>query len=74
MTNCDMIRDLMPLYADGQASAASRSCIEEHTAHCPACKKLLNEMCAPLELEPEDRTEEILERLYKKQRRKTILF
>lgn len=73
MTNCEMIRDLMPLYADGQASDTSRSCIEEHTAHCPACKKLLNEMCAPLEQEPEDRTEQILERVYRKQRRKTFL-
>lgn len=71
--NCDLIQDLMPLYADGQASLASRRCIEEHTAHCPACKKLLSEMCAPLEPEPEDRTEQIMEMLYKKQRRRTMM-
>lgn len=73
MTDCEMIRDLMPLYADGQASDASRSCIESHTAHCAACKKILSEMCAPLEQEPEDRTAQILERVYRKQRRKTFL-
>jgi len=73
MTDCEMIRDLMPLYADGQASDASRSCIEEHTAHCPTCKKILNEMCAPLEQEPEDRTARILEQVYRKQRRKSFL-
>lgn len=73
MNNCDLIRDLMPLYADGQASEPSRRCIEEHTAHCPACKKLLSEMCTPLEPEPEDRTEQIMEMLYKKQRRRTVL-
>lgn len=74
MNNCDMIRDLMPLYADGQASNASRRCIEEHTAQCPTCQKLLREMCAPLEPEPVETEQQILERVYRKQRRKNILF
>ena len=69
MNDCELIRDLMPLYADGQASDASRQRIEEHTARCPECKKLLTDMCAPLEPEPEDRTEEIMERVYRKFRR-----
>lgn len=73
MKDCELIRDLMPLYADDQASDASRQYIEEHTARCPACKKLLQQMCAPMEPEPEDRTEEIMEMLRKKQRRKTLL-
>lgn len=72
MHHCDMIRDLMPLYADGQASENSRRIIEEHTDHCPACQKMLKEMCAPLEPEPEERTAQILEMLRQKQRRKTI--
>jgi len=72
--DCDIIRDLLPLYADGQASDSSRRLIEEHTAGCPACKKLLNEMCAPLEPEVEETQEQILERVYRKQRLKTILF
>ena len=73
MKDCELIRDLMPLYADEQASDMSRQYIEEHTARCPACKKLLDEMCAPMEPEPEDRTEQILEMLRRKQRRKTLL-
>ena len=74
--NCDIIRDLLPLYADGMASEASSRHIEEHTAQCPACKKLLEEMTAPLEQEPEDeeqRVMRILQNHYRKQRRKTIL-
>lgn len=70
---CDIIRDLLPLYADGLATESSRRIIEDHVRTCPECKKLLDEMTAPLETEPEDRTEQILEMLYKKQRRKTIL-
>ena len=72
MENCDMIRDLMPLYADGLASEASRKTVEEHTASCPACKKTLQEMCAPLEPELEDRVEQIMEMVYRKQRQKTV--
>ena len=73
---CDIIRDLLPLYADGLASEASVSQIEEHTAHCPACQKLLREMTAPMEPDPEDeerRVMGILQNHYKKLRRKTIL-
>ncbi|MBQ8236784.1 MAG: zf-HC2 domain-containing protein [Oscillospiraceae bacterium] len=73
MKDCELIRDLMPLYADDQTSDVSRQYIEEHTARCPACKKLLQEMCTPMEPEPEDRTEQILEMLRRKQRRKTLL-
>ena len=76
MKDCELIRDLMPLYADDQASDVSRRYIEEHTAHCPACKKLLQQMCAPLEPEPEDeeqRVMRILQNHRRKQRRKTLL-
>lgn len=74
MMDCEIIRDLLPMYADGQVSDASRRAIEEHAAGCPACKKLLHDMCAPLEPEIEESQEQILERVYRKQRRKTILF
>lgn len=71
--NCDIIRDLMPLYADGLASESSRRTIEEHAAGCPGCQKLLKEMCAPMEPNPEAREQEIMEKLYKKHRRTQVL-
>jgi len=71
--DCDIIRDLLPLYADGQASDSSRRLIEEHTAGCPACKKMLAQMCAPIEPKPEDGQQRILEQLRKKQRRKNVV-
>ena len=67
--NCDIIRDLMPLYADDQASDATRFEIDAHTARCPACRKTLRDMCAPLEPEPEDKTEQIMEMVWRRQRR-----
>lgn len=38
---CEIIRDLLPLYADGVASNASREIIEEHLPDCPDCREYL---------------------------------
>ncbi len=35
----EIIRDLLPLYADGVCSAESRQAVEEHLAGCPLCRK-----------------------------------
>ena len=37
-TDCDVIRDLMPLAAEGLASEKSRALVEEHLAECPECR------------------------------------
>ena len=36
--SCEICRDLIPLVEDGVASEDSRRAVEEHTAHCPACR------------------------------------
>lgn len=38
--NCEIIRDLIPLYIDGTASAASRSAVSSHLSGCEACRSL----------------------------------
>ena len=35
---CDIIRDLLPSYADGLTSQASNEAVESHLAACPACR------------------------------------
>ncbi len=72
--DCDIIRDLLPLYADNLTSDASNRRIEDHIKTCPECRRLRNEMCTPMEPEPEETQEQILERVYRKQRRKNVLF
>lgn len=72
--DCNIIRDLLPLYADNMTSDTSRRHIEDHIKTCPECRRLRDEMCAPMEPKPEETQEQILERVYKKQRRKNILF
>ena len=49
MIECDVIRDLMPLYAEGLASEATRRVVETHTVCCPGCRRQLEAMCTPLE-------------------------
>lgn len=35
---CELIRDLLPLYHDGVCSRESAAAVEEHLAHCEACR------------------------------------
>ncbi len=42
--NCDMIRDLLPLYAENLCSEESRNAVAEHLSNCSECKKLLGKM------------------------------
>ncbi|MDE6675063.1 MAG: zf-HC2 domain-containing protein, partial [Acetatifactor sp.] len=42
--NCNVIHDLLPLYADQICSEESRELVEEHLAECGACSALLRQM------------------------------
>lgn len=44
--NCEMISDLLPLYADQVCTKASAEAVEQHIAECSACAALLGEMQA----------------------------
>ena len=39
--DCDVIRDLLPLYADRACSEKSRKMVEEHLEECPDCRNLV---------------------------------
>lgn len=45
---CDIIRDLLPLYCDGQASEESVKFIEKHIDKCAECKAVYGKMSAEL--------------------------
>lgn len=46
--SCDVIRDLLPLYAEEMVSAGSKKMVEEHLQECPSCVKALNEIREPV--------------------------
>ena len=50
---CDVIRDLLPLYAEKLASPASSALVEQHLAACPACRAELEQMEKPVPVQPE---------------------
>ncbi len=52
MKNCEIVKDLLPLYAEDLASAESRAFIQEHLETCEDCRKAYEEMKAPVETEP----------------------
>ena len=41
---CEVIRDLLPLYADDVCSETSRRLIEEHLQECPECSAVLEKL------------------------------
>lgn len=68
--DCNLIRDLLPLYADGVASTASTEAIEKHIETCPECAKLLERMRAPIEPEPVDEATSYMTALHAQERRR----
>lgn len=42
--DCEVIRDLLPLYADQICSEQSRKMVDEHLPECPACTQMLQRL------------------------------
>lgn len=42
--SCNIIRDLLPLYAEGMVSEDSREVVEAHICDCPPCRDVLAEL------------------------------
>ena len=49
--NCDIIKDLIPLYIDNACSDESRYEVETHITKCESCKALYEAMSKPMESE-----------------------
>ncbi|KAF1084311.1 hypothetical protein SPSYN_02087 [Sporotomaculum syntrophicum] len=45
---CEIIKDLLPLYADGVVSRATLEMVERHLTECASCRQLLNESTQPV--------------------------
>lgn len=70
--NCEIVRDLLPLYHDGVCSEESRRAVEEHLTGCETCRQALADMDAPLPAAEEKKTEEdaaVVERIAREWRR-----
>lgn len=72
MNKCNVIRDLLPLYADEVCSEDSREVVEEHLANCKECKQELDDYCYNTGL-PEVNTDEVLKKFKKKMSKKNLI-
>lgn len=70
--SCDVIRDLLPLYAEDMVSNDSRGLVEEHLEGCDPCKKEL-ELLKQAQKLPVDVDTHGLERVSKEIRKRKIL-
>ena len=52
--NCEIVRDLLPLYADGLCSEESRKAMEEHLKTCRECRELLAQVQETAKTAPVD--------------------
>lgn len=67
MEQCEIIRDLLPVYVDGLTSPETTRLVETHLAQCEACRALLAQMRMPVpEYDPVKNAE--FQKVLKKQR------
>ena len=57
--NCNIIKDLLPLYVDGMTSKESTQFIDEHLAECDHCQELLDSMKEEISVSSIDEKEAI---------------
>ena len=55
--SCDVISDLLPLYAEKMVSDDTRALVEEHLDACPSCKAELDKMVHPKKFAPDTHIE-----------------
>lgn len=51
--SCDIIRDLLPLYAEDVTSKASNDMVDEHLRSCTGCREFLRDLRRPAEFSRE---------------------
>ncbi len=69
---CSLVRDLLPLYIEGDCSTETNNLVKKHLSSCPECTELYEMMEKPLELnvnsaslvEPETNTNQFWQKYY----------
>lgn len=76
--SCEIIQDLLPLYAEKMTSKASDSLIEAHLAECKRCKRTLDGMMSDLSMHrtsvEKNPSLKFVQSGIKKRRRTTVFF
>ena len=67
--SCNIVRDLLPLYAEDLASQDTRNLVDEHLCTCEDCKSILNTMKTPASI-PVEASPDALNKVKKTIRRR----
>lgn len=70
--NCNIIKDILPLYVDGVVSDDTKEMVEEHLVHCEECKKEVNLMKQELYI-PAEKEASFIKGFKKKWRNKKLI-
>lgn len=65
--HCNVIQDLLPLYADDVVSEESRELVEQHLKYCPECRQILSDIQTTIPI-PQYTDDTALKKIKKKQR------
>ena len=75
--NCNIIGDMLPLYADNVVSDDTRTMVEEHLAECESCREkyedMKREFCLQAELSTAEAEKQSLISVKKKLKKKRIM-
>ena len=67
MNNCDIVKDLLPLYADDVCSEESIKAVEDHINGCPTCRSELEKLRQNVSISPQ-KDGEVLKRIKRRLR------
>lgn len=70
--HCNIIPDLLPLYADGLTSPETEAFILRHLQDCPACRKIWEHLQTPIESPQAEIDGEIIIRALRRQKKRTL--
>lgn len=70
---CELIRDLLPLYAEHLTSPETSQLIEEHLQSCPACRDELHSIRLPVPVQADAQADAPLKQVHAALRKKQLL-
>ena len=70
---CELIRDLLPLYAEHLISPETGQLIEEHLQSCPACRDELHSIRLPVPVQADAQADAPLKQVHAALRKKQLL-
>lgn len=69
--HCNIIQDLLPLYADDVVSSESKAMVDAHLISCPECREILNEIRSSIPV-PQHSNTTLIKKIKRKQQIKSV--